>query len=420
MSFNTDRLKLELKRARVPALQYVFLTLIFAFCMAIFLKNQFYKSPLVDYRSYEVAFTDAKGVNPGVQRVRLAGVDVGVVDETRVGKNGRNAIVKLSIKKKYGKLYRDAQLRLRPLTPLQDMIVSIESRGTAKAGELPGDEVLSASRTVSPVDISRVMNRFDDDTRVRMQALLDQFGRGLDDNGVQLEQAFAELAPFLQAAQRTTREMSVRRRELARLVTNLNQITVALGDRDDQLASMIKRGNSTMATLAQQQGPLDQTLAEIPPTLSTMRTSFAALRSAEQQLDPAFRGLKPVTSKLESGLESLGRFGRDARPSLASLERPVNALRPLTRDLQPTSRSLARAVTRFRPQAPQLDHITSQFVPCRNAVQDFFHQTISVTKFYDAYGAYPRGDTIQQGDAVGGLGTSLNLKRLPMCTDGLN
>lgn len=419
MSFNTDRLKLELRRARIPLLQYGFLVAVFAFASVIFLRNMFYKSPLTGYRTYQVEFADAKGVNPTKQRVRIAGVDVGIVDGSRVGKDGHTGIVKIAIRKEYGKLYRNARVRLRPLTPLQDMTVAIESRGTPNAGELGSKDVIAARQTLSPVDISRVLNTFDTDTRPQMQVLLNELGKGLDGNGAQLRAAFAELAPFLHAAKRTTDEMKTRRTSLARLVTNLDKLTDALGDRDDQLASMIRRGNRTTATLAANQGTLDATLREIPLTLASMRSSFSALRATESELDPALRGLGPVTQKLESGLKALGRFGRDAEPTLDALDRPVGALRLLSKDLSPTSQSLARSFKTLQPQAPQLDHITSQILPCRDAMQDFFQQTLSVLKFSDAFGAYPRGDTIEQGDAIGGLGTSLNLKKQPLCTDGI-
>ena len=409
---STERLRLELKRARVPALQYLFLIACAAFAASIIFKNQFYERPWVGKREYKVAFDDVKGVTPGVQRVKIAGVTVGVVSASKVGP-GNRPVLTLSIEKKYGHLYRDARMRLRPLTPLQDMYVLIESRGHPRAGELKG--TLSAQRTESPVDISRVLNTFDLTTRQRLQGLLVQMDRGLTDNGEQLNRAFAEIAPFLKTAQRTTGALQQRRVQLARLMTNMAGLTTALAQRDRQLQALVHDGNASLKTIASKQAAFSATVAEIPPTLATIRSSFASLRAAETQLDPALRSLGPVAKKLEPGLSGLEDFARQAQPALRSLSPAFRQLRPLADDLRPTARSLATSFAGLRPQAPQFDRITAMAVPCLDKGQKFFTQTLSVIKFYDAYGAWPRGENTSDGDTALGQGQTMNTKRMPSC-----
>ncbi|MCW3012701.1 MAG: Mammalian cell entry [Solirubrobacterales bacterium] len=414
--FSSDRLRLELRRSRLPAAQYLFLIACAAFAGTIIFKNQFYEKPWVAKRVYQVAFDDTKGVTPGVQRIRLAGVDVGVVRDAKLV-DGR-PVLTLSIEKSKGKIYADARMRLRPLTPLQDMFVDIESRGTEAAGELGDDQVLSARRTVSPVDVSRVLNTFDGTTRERMRLLLDDMGRGLEDNGAQLRASFEQLAPFLKAADRTTGVLKQRRQQVARVVTNLGKLTTALSERDEQLTSLVRDGNSTLAEISRVQDSFDSTLAQLPPLLSTMRTSFAALRTTEDELDPALADLRPVADKLEKGLEGLERFAVQATPAIASLEPAVKQLRPLADDLRPAARSLRSSLTALRPQVPKLDRMTDETVPCLPQIGNFFNNTISVLKFYDSYGTFPRGENTVDGNGLFGLGPAVNLRKLPSCTDG--
>ncbi len=419
MNINTDRLKLELSRSRRPFMQYLFLIGVAVFCLAVVLKNQFYNRFWEEKYTFSAQFADVKGVTPGVQRVKIAGVTVGVVTKA-TNKDGR-AVLTMQLKKKYGPIYRDAKIRLRPLTPLQDMYINIESRGHPAAGKVgEGKDALVAARTVSPVDISRVLNEFPGATRTRMQILLDQFGRGLEDNGAQLKWAFGELSPFLTAAERTTTVVAQRKRQMAHLVTNLNKLTTALAERDKQLTTLVGAGNATLGQLSTADGQLDATLREIPPTLDVLRTAFTRLRAAEDQLDPALQDLTPVADSLEAGMKALERFSTDATPALTALQPAVVRLAPLARDLKPTSVALTSAFTQLRAQAPAYDRLTKQLPPCFSRIGPFFNDTLSVLKFSDASGAYPRGNDSQDADTFGGVAPvgATTQTRVQRCTEG--
>ncbi|WP_320670035.1 MlaD family protein [Patulibacter defluvii] len=418
MKLRSDRLALELKRARVPFLLVLFMigcALIAGWYMFRQQKVQWFWQ---DTQDVKVAFDDVKGVQPGQQDVRLAGVSIGLIKDAQVGKDGK-AVLTLSLEKKYGDIYKNARMRLRPVTPLQDMYVSIETRGTPSAGKLAGDDVLALQRTASPVDISRVLNTFDPDTRTRLASLLTDMGKGLGDHGDELRRSFVALAPFLQAADRLTGAMADRRREIARVVHNLGQLTAAVNTRDQQLSSLIQQGNGTLAELAQHDSTLSATLAELPPTMTQMRSSFGELRAAEDELDPALRSLRPVAEKLKPGLEALQEVSRDAMPALRALQPAMTQLRPLAEDLQPTSVALKDAFARLAPTTPRLDRATQKIVPCRLAIGKFFQWTLSVLKYYDGGGAYPRGELVLGMPSFTlGKGKDPVLRRGWTCTQG--
>lgn len=389
--FNTDRLRLELSRARTPAIQLLFLLAAAIFAASVTFKNQLYKQPWKSYNTYQVAFDSAKGVVPDHQPVRMAGVNVGIITGTKVV--GRHAVVDLAVEKKFGDLYRDAKFRLRPLTPLDDMYVDITSRGHASAGKLTDDDIAPAGQTESPVDISRVLNIFEPDVRQRMQTLLAELGRGLDDNGAQLRRSFAELAPFLVAAKQATDAIAQRHEELAVLVHDFGGVTQALADRDRQLTSLVSSGDQTLAALAGADTSFSETLRRFPPAVSALQSALASLQQTEGALDPAIASLRPVAKELRSGLTDAGKFGHEATPALAALQPAVRDLRPLAHDLRPTADSLAQSFQRLDPQTSDIDAVTSAIPPCFFRIQKFFNNTLSVFKFYDENGAFPRGST---------------------------
>lgn len=381
-----DRLKLEAKRASGPFLLFVLLMVAGLLTTAQIIRNLAGDKPWVSYEPYKVAFTDTKGVVPSRAELRLAGVKAGSIKKSELIDG--QAVLTLNVEKKYAPLYKDARVRIRPITPLEDMYVDILSRGTPAAGEL-GDGILSAKQTISPVQIGNVLDEFDKPTRTNLASLLNQLGRGLDDGGKDLRWAFQEMTPFFENATSVLDALADRRENFQRFVTNFGGIAQELAEKDRQLAGFVKHGEEVLGTLSANDGPFGATLAQLPGTLQTMQRSFANLRQTEEVLDPALRALRPVADKLPAGLSSLDGFARDATPALQALRTPVRELRPLSRALRPTSKSLVGVFEKLDVQAPQLDRGTEMGIPCLKAAGQLLSRVMSATKLGDV--AVPSG-----------------------------
>lgn len=397
-----ERLGVELRRA-VPSLVLLLVLILAAFiAIVIISRNIGAGSPFADRYEIKVAVDDAKGVVPGAQEVRLAGVPLGKITGLKLV-DGLPQLT-ISIDRKYAPLYRDARLRLRPQTALQNMYLDIESRGSPAAGALSEGQTLAAERTQTPVDISRVLNVFDTPTRARLGVLTDEFARGLGDDGDLLRKTFVQIVPFLRAAQRLTRETATRRELTRRLVHNFGLVVDELGRRDQQLASLVASGNATLSAVGQASAPLDRLLTELPPTLEQLRGTSRTLNSSLARLDPAARALRPTADALEPALASLRSFGAAARPAFSSLRSVTRELLPLTDHLQPFSVELEKAFKPLDRSVPRLDRVSGAIVPCELAVRKFFQFTPSVLKFGDARGAYPRAEAValKPGDLVAG------------------
>jgi ABC-type transporter Mla subunit MlaD len=348
---------------------------------------------------------------------RNLGVKVGVVSKSEL--EGNKAILTLQIEDKWGPVYKNAKMRIRPVTPLQDLFVNITDRGDASVGEATKDDIISAEQTVTPVDVSRVLNTFNADTRERMTMLLTNLEEGLsEEGGRKLRESFASLAPFLKVAERTTETLARRDRNVRRLVHNFGTLSEALAKKDKELNEFVTEGNATLGELARNDERFGATFTSIARLMPVMRSSFASLRGLSGELDPALRSLEPVTDELEDGLKALETFGKDSRPALRALRPAVTDLRTMARQLSPTSASLATAFQRLSEQAPGLDRMTNQIDTCMGSITRFFHNTLSVFKFEDGNGAFPRAETTVDIDSSSQV-AGLNSKRRPNCADSL-
>jgi ABC-type transporter Mla subunit MlaD len=293
------------------------------------------------------------------------------------------------------------------------MYLDIVSRGTPAAGALHDGDHLAADRSQVAIHVNRVLDVFQPPTRRHFKQLLVGLGEGLGDDGQQLRRTFVELTPFLRAAARLTREMAVRAHLTRRLIHNARLLFDELGRRDKALTGLVVAGGDTLGVLDQKRAALGALFRELPPTLQRADSSLAALRGALGALDPALVALREPVSALQRGLVALRRFSADARPALTTLRPAVVALTPLARTLPPVAGDLADAFGRLRPQAPELDRVTADVAGCQFAIQKFFQNTISVFKFGDANGAYPRGEAAQGTDTAGVA--DLNLRRGKSC-----
>lgn len=409
-----ERLALEIRRAARPFAIWVSLIVVGLTATGFVLGKLNLPWPWEHQYRVRIAVDGAKGVVPRSNDVRIAGVPVGNV--ASVDLVGGRPVITAEIDPAHGPLYRDARLRLRPSTSLQDMYLDVVSRGTPSAGRVPDGGLIAAGRTQTPVDLGKVLNVFDADVRPRVTATIDTLGRGLADRGARLRQALVELAPFLRSARRLGRAIATREGHTRRLIHNFQLMSGELARRDRQVTRLVRGGAGTFGQLAAVNDSLAALLEELPPTLRTLPGSFATLRAAADELDPTARALLPVARALPSGLESLARLSPDARTALAALDRPLPGLTALLHATRPVAADLGDAFGTLRPQAPRLDRITAAVVPCERMVQKFLAWTMSIAKLADVHGVVPRGQQVY-GSASAGV-PQRGLKATPGCAEG--
>jgi virulence factor Mce-like protein len=389
VSAHSNRLKLELRRATAPFVAWVVIAVCGLIALGWVLSNQVFERPWQSYVHVRATFQDVKGVLPAKQEVRIAGVRVGLIESEALV--NATPVLTLAIDKRYAPIYRNASLRLRPQTALDDMYVELH-RGTPSAGVLADNQTLPLDQTVTPVDVSSVLQSFDASTRDRLRYLLAGFGRGVADGGNGLSRAFVEAAPFLTVANRVTEQMAIRRQRLADLVARTGELTNAIGDRDAALTRFIRSTDAVLSTLARGDVPLGPTLSALPATLGSLQRAMASVGQLRTVLDPTLARLEPTAHTLDPALTALVGLSHELRPAARALDPAVTSLVPLATDLSPLSSNLRSTVTTLQPQVPDVDLATRQLGACTTAYRNFFVWTLSLFKLDDARQALGRGE----------------------------
>lgn len=388
---NRARLALEAKRGARP-LVTVIVGAIIGLVIAVYIASNVSRTLFSSTREMSFVVDDATGVVKGANEVRVKGIPAGTI--TKVQLRGERAVITAKVRKEYGQIYRDARAQLRPNTALQDMYLDIVDRGTPSAGKLAGTEPLAATQTETPVSVNEVLGAFKAPLRASLSTLLDQLGNGLDDRGARLRTAFAEFIPFVEDAGRISAQLARRKPMVKRLVHNTALLTETLGDRQKQLDTLLSSGSRTLTTLKDSSGDLGATLDALPPTLRSVDSSFTAVRGVLGDVDTAVTSLRPVAKQLPGALDDLEGVADSADPAVRRLRTPVRKLGPLVPALRPLSHDLAGTVDSLVPQVPALDKVTSDLVSCERGVVGFFQWNMSLGKYGDSRGPYPRGNLV--------------------------
>jgi ABC-type transporter Mla subunit MlaD len=382
-------LRIELKRALRPLIVLAIGFAVAAVAGEYILNN--INGGVGSTHTIKVEVADATGIVPARAEVRFEGIEAGVVQHVDLVHG--HAVLTATVANKFGSIYRNATLTVRPNTALQDMYLDVLNRGTPSAGKATQAYVIPLDQSSSPVNVSEVLNVFDPGVRARLYDIFNELGNGLNDRGAYLRRAFVELAPFLRIAGQVSGQLAARADYTKQLVHNAAILSSVLGQRSAQLHNVVLAGTKTLRALSTEGGtPLRQTLADLPGVLSPIPQTTQDIDGLLGKLDPAITGLYPVADRLRSALANLRGFATAAEPALTKLREPVRKLVPLSEQLQPLSSQLASSLNAISPQTPDVNHITSVVAECPSAPYAFFNWTASVTKYYDAYGSYPRGD----------------------------
>jgi len=297
-----------------------------------------------DFFELKGEFSTAQSVTPGQgQTVQIAGVSVGEIDKVELV-DGR-AIVTMSVRRKYKDLVkRDATMLLRPKTGLKDMVIEMDP-GTPGLPSVPEGYMVPVSQTRPDVNLDEILANLDRDTRDYLRLLVAGGGEGLKNNGRNFRNAFRRFEPLGRDTAKLTRLLAERRRNLARLIHNLQLLITEVGTKDKELAELVVSQNAVFEAFANQDDNLRETFRLLPGTLRSTNTALAQSDELSQLLGPTLRKLRPGARALDNAQRATQDFARE------TIDPVRDQVRPFTRDAQPAARLL-------RPAARDLARIT--------------------------------------------------------------
>lgn len=372
------------------------------------LGNQRFTAPWADRFEFAAEFEAVPGVAPGRgQEVRMHGVMVGQITETRVNDNGRAELV-MSLEPGHP-VHKDARLVLRPKSPLNEMYVEIDP-GTAAAGRVRAGSTLPVTNTERPIQVDEVLSHLDDQARSALTTLLSEADVALANAERTLPTGLDEATAVTDDLRPVLVELETRRGQLATLVTALGDISDAVATDDERLTALADGLASTLHTVAGGSDDLDASLAQLPALASRLQSSTRAVSRLTEQLDPALRDVHAATGTLPKALEAVDSTARRLRTTV-KLARPVIAdARPLVADLRPAVDDLRQALPVAEHSTARLDPATALLVKYLPDLAAFVVNSRSMTSLRDANGGILRAavalnSTSLPGDVLAGLAT---------------
>lgn len=295
----------------------------------------------------ELAFDDADGLSKADHhRVTIAGVTVGEITDVRY-RDGRAVAVAEVDAGTRARLREDARALIVPRSALDDLMVELVPGRSQQP--LADDATVPPDRAATPVDLDRVLETLDVDTRAQVQVLFGELATALRGRSTPLRSALGRLARATSSSGRVAAALAERRRLLASLVGELDVVFGTLADRGDSLAELVAAGRGTLEATASREAALSDTLRELPGTLQATRSALGEVRRLASPLVPALGALRPFAQRLPAAagslqaflptadafLDDLGALARDGREPADDLRASLVALAPAARGLTP-------------------------------------------------------------------------------------
>jgi phospholipid/cholesterol/gamma-HCH transport system substrate-binding protein len=292
--------------------------------------------------------------------VRIAGVDVGRVDEVERGP-GNAATVTLQLEPGALPIHRDATAKIRTRLFLEGNFFVDLHPGTPSAPELPDGGTVPLSHTAVPAQLDQILSDFTNATREDVKTLVQELGRSLDRGGARslrrslphLRPAFAGLAVVSEALRGSEEH------DLPGAIHESEKVAAAIDSREAALPDLVTGLNRTARALAVRRSQLEASLPELAAMLREAQPALAEVR----RLTPTARAF---VRELRPGIQAAAPTLRLAAPFLTEADRLVRLVPALSGAADPSLASLAR----LQPGLTRVLRLVTPVTEClrRNAI----------------------------------------------------
>jgi virulence factor Mce-like protein len=282
--------------------------------------------------------------------VRIAGVNVGQVKRVERGP-GSTAIVTMAIDRDALPLHADATLKIRPRLFLEGNFFVELSPGTPAAPNLPEGGTIPLAQTATPVQLDQILTALKSGTRGDLKLLLHGLGEGFRD-GPSLHRLIPLMAPaFLRTAITAQALQGERPGDLSGFVSSAEKVTRALASRRRQLPQLVGALDRTLTTLAVKRAALGETVTGLDRLTTHAPAAFAALNglfpTARAFVREARPGIRAAPATLRLGIPLLDQAAKLLRPT--ELPALIAQLNPAMHQLRVLEPQLTTLLAGLRP-----------------------------------------------------------------------
>jgi phospholipid/cholesterol/gamma-HCH transport system substrate-binding protein len=264
-------------------------------------------------RTYQAEFSRAVQVFPAV-KVRVLGVDVGVVTDVRNVRDGVQVTFRVDDPKV--KLPADVGAAVVPMSLLGERYIQLVPAYT-NGPTLPGGSTIPTARTAVPAEPDELLRSLQDylggiDPK-NVTALVQNAASLVEGKGQDLNRLIEHGAGVISA-------LSQKRDDLAHMIVELNKLTLALSTRQEAIARLIQNYGAVTGTLDDNRAALEGTITGLNDAAAQLASLLVAHRNP-----------------LRKDIETLATAGR-------TLDRNAEALSLTTKWATRLFRAASRAV----------------------------------------------------------------------------
>ena len=357
-------------------------------------------------RGYEIkgVFRDAQNVAVN-SPVRIAGVNVGAVEDVQPLAKSNAAVVTMTIKDAGRPIHEDARLQLRPRLFLEGNLFVDVRPGSPSSPELKSGGEIPIQQTSNSVQLDQILTTLQANVRGNLQLALKEVGDAFEKyGGAEGLRNFNRSggSAYKNTAWVNEALLGTRVHDLSGFVRNFDIVAHSLNRNEPQLQDLITNLRTVTGSFAAQDTALKSAIHELPGTLFAARPVFA-------NLNRSFPFVRAFSREALPGVRSTGPTLDVATPFIYQLRKLVSKpeLRGLTKDLRPTVPQLARLTREQLPFMEQARALSSCF---NNVVIPWSNQTVpsndgesGVGKIYEetGYGLAGIAGESRSGDANG-------------------
>jgi len=218
----------------------------------------------------------------------------------------------------------DARAILRQKTLLGETYVEL-TPGSKQAGLVEEGGRLADGQVAPTVEFDELLRIFDPDTRAAFQLWQRELARAGRGRGQDLNNAFASLPQFVEAANDVLDVTNNRQNALRGLVRDTGTTFEAITRDEQQLRTLITDTATVFDTTASQRERLAETFRIFPTFLDESRATLARLETFSRDTNPLLADLRPALEDLNPALADLRRLSPDLRTFFNDLPQLIEA-----------------------------------------------------------------------------------------------
>lgn len=216
------------------------------------------------------SFVSAADLVPG-DDVTISGVRVGRVASIQPTETG--AVVALDFQQQYAPLYQDARAVVKSKNLLGERYVEVY-RG-AGGSAIPAGGMLPSSHTLTPVEVSMVLDTLTPDVRDQLTIAINSLGEGVAGQGQNLNASAGDLRVLAEGLQGIADALATQSTDLDAVIVSLRKVMDTLAAWHSQFRQLIANWDAVMQELASREQQFTGTIDEQDRVMAILNQSLS-------------------------------------------------------------------------------------------------------------------------------------------------